>query len=160
MELSVSEDILGRVFDGMGRPIDGASEIIPDLSLDINGLPINPVARNYPDEFIETGVSAIDGLNTLVRGQKLPIFSGSGLPHAQLAAQIARQARVPGKESNFAVVFAAIGITFEEADFFISDFAKTGALDRSVVFVNLANDPLSSGSRRRGWRSQPQNICI
>ncbi len=141
MELSVSEDILGRVFDGMGRPIDGASEIIPDLSLDINGLPINPVARNYPDEFIETGVSAIDGLNTLVRGQKLPIFSGSGLPHAQLAAQIARQARVPGKESNFAVVFAAIGITFEEADFFISDFAKTGALDRSVVFVNLANDP-------------------
>ena len=141
IELNVSEDILGRVFDGMGRPIDGASEIIPEMSLDINGLPINPVARNYPDEFIETGVSAIDGLNTLVRGQKLPIFSGSGLPHAQLAAQIARQARVPGKESNFAVVFAAIGITFEEADFFISDFAKTGALDRSVVFVNLANDP-------------------
>lgn len=141
IELTVSEDILGRVFDGMGRPIDGASEIIPEMSLDINGLPINPVARNYPDEFIETGVSAIDGLNTLVRGQKLPIFSGSGLPHAQLAAQIARQARVPGKESNFAVVFAAIGITFEEADFFISDFAKTGALDRSVVFVNLANDP-------------------
>ena len=141
IELNVSEDILGRVFDGMGRPIDGASEIIPEMSLDINGLPINPVARNYPDEFIETGVSAIDGLNTLVRGQKLPIFSGSGLPHAQLAAQIARQARVPGKESNFADVFAAIGITFEEADFFISDFAKTGALDRSVVFVNLANDP-------------------
>lgn len=141
IQLDVSEDILGRVFDGMGRPIDGASDIIPEMSLDINGLPINPVARNYPDEFIQTGVSAIDGLNTLVRGQKLPIFSGSGLPHANLAAQIARQAKVPGKESKFAVVFAAIGITFEEADFFINDFTKTGAIDRSVVFVNLANDP-------------------
>lgn len=141
IELGVSEDMLGRIFDGMGRPIDGASEIIPEASMDINGLPINPVARNYPDEFIQTGVSAIDGLNTLVRGQKLPIFSGSGLPHANLAAQIARQAKVPGKESNFAVVFAAIGITFEEADFFINEFTKTGAIDRSVVFVNLANDP-------------------
>ncbi len=141
VELGVSPDMLGRIFDGMGRPIDGGPEIIPEKRIDINGLPINPAARDYPDEFIQTGVSAIDGLNTLVRGQKLPIFSGSGLPHANLAAQIARQAKVLGDESNFAVVFAAVGITFEEADFFISDFTKTGAIDRSVVFVNLANDP-------------------
>lgn len=141
IELGVSPDMLGRIFDGMGRPIDGGPEIIPEKRLDINGLPINPAARDYPDEFIQTGVSAIDGLNTLVRGQKLPIFSGSGLPHANLAAQIARQAKVLGDTSNFAVVFAAVGITFEEADFFINDFTKTGAIDRSVVFVNLANDP-------------------
>lgn len=141
IELGVSLDMLGRIFDGMGRPIDGGPEIIAEKRLNINGLPINPAARDYPDEFIQTGVSAIDGLNTLVRGQKLPIFSGSGLPHANLAAQIARQAKVLGDESNFAVVFAAVGITFEEADFFISDFTKTGAIDRSVVFVNLANDP-------------------
>lgn len=141
VELGVSPDMLGRIFDGMGRPIDGGPEIIPEKRIDINGLPINPAARDYPDEFIQTGVSAIDGLNTLVRGQKLPIFSGSGLPHANLAAQIARQAKVLGDESNFAVVFAAVGITFEEADFFITDFTKTGAIDRSVVFVNLANDP-------------------
>lgn len=141
IELGVSRDMLGRIFDGMGRPIDGGPEIIPEERLDINGLPINPAARDYPDEFIQTGVSAIDGLNTLVRGQKLPIFSGSGLPHANLAAQIARQARVLGDSGNFAVVFAAIGITFEEADFFISDFTRTGAIDRSVIFVNLANDP-------------------
>ena len=141
IEFGVSPDMLGRIFDGMGRPIDGGPEIIPDKRLDINGQPINPAARDYPDEFIQTGVSAIDGLNTLVRGQKLPIFSGSGLPHANLAAQIARQAKVLGDASNFAVVFAAVGITFEEADFFISDFTKTGAIDRSVVFVNLANDP-------------------
>ncbi len=141
IELGVSPDMLGRIFDGMGRPIDGGPEIIAEKRLNINGLPINPAARDYPDEFIQTGVSAIDGLNTLVRGQKLPIFSGSGLPHANLAAQIARQAKVLGDESNFAVVFAAVGITFEEADFFISDFTKTGAIDRSVVFVNLANDP-------------------
>lgn len=141
IELGVSPDMLGRIFDGMGRPIDGGPEIIPEKRLDINGLPINPAARDYPDEFIQTGVSAIDGLNTLVRGQKLPIFSGSGLPHANLAAQIARQAKVLGDASNFAVVFAAVGITFEEADFFINDFTKTGAIDRSVVFVNLANDP-------------------
>jgi len=133
--------MLGRVFDGLGRPIDNGPNIIPDTRLDINGMPMNPAARDYPSEFIQTGISAIDGLNTLVRGQKLPIFSGSGLPHAQLAAQIARQAKVLGTDSRFAVVFAAIGITFEEADFFISDFKKTGAIDRAVMFMNLANDP-------------------
>ncbi len=141
LELPVSEDILGRVFDGLGRPRDGGREIIPDMRLNINGEPINPTARDYPDEFIQTGVSAIDGLNTLVRGQKLPVFSGSGLPHADLAAQIARQARVLGKNEKFAVVFAAIGITFEEADFFIQDFRRTGAIERTVLFMNLANDP-------------------
>mgnify|MGYP000604161057 CR=1 FL=1 len=141
LELPVSYDMLGRVFNGMGEPIDGGPEIIPDARLDINGSPINPAARDYPSEFIQTGISAIDGLNTLVRGQKLPIFSGSGLPHAQLAAQIARQAKVLGTESNFAVVFGAMGITFEEADFFISDFKRTGAIDRAVMFINLANDP-------------------
>ena len=141
IELSVSYDMLGRVFDGMGDPIDGGPAIIPEKRMDINGAPINPAARDYPEEFIQTGISAIDGLNTLVRGQKLPVFSGSGLPHAQLAAQIARQARVLGGESNFAVVFAAVGITFEEADFFISDFKKTGAIERTVLFVNLADDP-------------------
>lgn len=141
LELAVSMDMLGRVFDGLGKPIDGGPEIIPDARLDINGVPMNPAARDYPSEFIQTGVSAIDGLNTLVRGQKLPIFSGSGLPHAQLAAQIARQAKVLGTDSKFAVVFGAIGITFEEADFFISDFKKTGAIDRAVLFMNLANDP-------------------
>ncbi len=140
-ELAVSEDMLGRVFSGMGRPIDGGPQLIPDKTLDINGLPMNPSARVYPDEFIQTGVSAIDGLNTLVRGQKLPIFSGSGLPHAKLAAQIARQAKVLKGESNFAVVFCAIGITFEESDYFISDFKDTGAIDRTVMFINLANDP-------------------
>jgi V/A-type H+/Na+-transporting ATPase subunit B len=141
IELPVSMDMLGRVFDGLGKPADDGPEIIPDKRLDINGVPMNPAARDYPSEFIQTGVSAIDGLNTLVRGQKLPIFSGSGLPHAQLAAQIARQAKVLGTDSRFAVVFAAIGITFEEADFFISDFRKTGAIDRAVLFINLANDP-------------------
>lgn len=141
IELAVSPDMLGRVFDGMGRPQDGGPRIIAEKRLDIEGEPINPSARNYPSEFIQTGISAIDGLNTLVRGQKLPVFSGSGLPHAQLAAQIARQARVLGGESNFAVVFAAMGITFEEADFFISDFRRTGAIDRAVLFMNLANDP-------------------
>jgi len=140
-ELPVSEDMLGRIFSGMGTPIDGGPAIIPDKRMDINGLPMNPAARNYPDEFIQTGVSAIDGLNTLVRGQKLPIFSGAGLPHAKLAAQIARQAKVLGGESKFAVVFAAIGITFEESDFFIEDFRRTGAIDRTVLFINLANDP-------------------
>ncbi len=141
IELPVSIDMLGRVFDGLGRPADGGPNIIPETRLDINGIPMNPAARNYPSEFIQTGISAIDGLNTLVRGQKLPIFSGSGLPHPQLAAQIARQAKVLGTDSKFAVVFAAIGITFEEADFFISDFKKTGAIDRAVLFMNLANDP-------------------
>ncbi len=142
IELSVSMDMLGRVFDGLGRPRDDGPEIIPEMRLDMNGSPINPAARDYPDEFIQTGISAIDGLNTLVRGQKLPVFSGSGLPHAQLAAQIARQAKVlKGTGDNFAVVFGAIGITFEEADFFISDFRRTGAIDRAVLFMNLANDP-------------------
>ena len=141
IELGVSPDMLGRVFDGMGHPKDGGPEILAEQYLDINGTPMNPAARDYTSEFIQTGVSAIDGLNTLVRGQKLPIFSGSGLPHAQLAAQIARQAQVPGSDAKFAVVFAAIGITFEEADFFVSDFKRTGAIDRTVLFLNLANDP-------------------
>ena len=139
--LGVSEDMLGRVFDGMGSPIDDEPDIIPEKRLDINGVPMNPTARNYPEEFIQTGISAIDGLNTLVRGQKLPIFSASGLPHANLAAQIARQAQVPGSDKNFAVVFAAVGITFEEANFFIEDFKKTGSIEHSVLFINLANDP-------------------
>ena len=141
IELSVSMDMLGRVFDGMGKPKDGGPELIPEMRMDINGEPLNPAARNYPSEFIQTGISAIDGLNTLVRGQKLPVFSGSGLPHAQLATQIARQARVLGKGDRFAVVFGAIGITYEEADYFISDFRRTGAIERAVLFMNLANDP-------------------
>ena len=141
LELGVSEDMLGRVFNGMGEPIDGGPAILAEEYKDINGLPMNPAARAYPAEFIQTGVSTIDGLNTLVRGQKLPIFSGSGLPHAALAAQIARQARVLGADENFAVVFAAIGITFEESEYFINDFRRTGAIDRTVVFSNLANDP-------------------
>ena len=140
-QLGVSLDMLGGVFDGMGRPIDGGAEIIPDRYMDINGLAMNPAAREYPSEFIQTGVSAIDGLNTLVRGQKLPLFSGSGLPHANLAAQIARQAKVRGSNSKFAVVFAAVGITYEEAEFFMTDFRRSGAIDRSVMFLNLANDP-------------------
>jgi V/A-type H+-transporting ATPase subunit B len=142
LELAVSGDMLGRIFNGMGQPIDGGPEILPEYYKDINGLPMNPAARDYPNEFIQTGVSTIDGLNTLVRGQKLPIFSGSGLPHAQLAAQIARQAKVLGDQSaNFAVVFAAIGITFEESEYFIQEFNRTGAIDRSVIFSNLADDP-------------------
>ena len=141
MELGVSEDMLGRVFDGLGRTTDGGPEILPEKRMDINGLPMNPAARAYPSEFIQTGVSAIDGLNTLVRGQKLPIFSASGLPHAQLAAQIARQAKVRGTQEPFAVVFAAMGITFEEAHFFEESFKETGAIDRTVLFINLANDP-------------------
>ena len=141
IELSVSMDMLGRVFDGMGKPKDGGPELIPEKRMDINGEPLNPAARNYPSEFIQTGISAIDGLNTLVRGQKLPVFSGSGLPHAQLATQIARQARVLGMGDRFAVVFGAIGITYEEADYFISDFRRTGAIERAVLFMNLANDP-------------------
>ena len=141
VELPVGEGMLGRVFSGMGTPIDGGAPVLAERSMDINGTPINPAARKYPSEFIQTGVSAIDGLNTLVRGQKLPIFSGSGLPHANLAAQIARQAKVRGSDEKFAVVFAAVGITYEEADFFISDFKKTGAIDRTVLFINLASDP-------------------
>ncbi|MDR3210049.1 MAG: V-type ATP synthase subunit B, partial [Oscillospiraceae bacterium] len=141
LELAVSGDMLGRIFNGMGKPIDGGPEILAESHNDINGLPMNPAARDYPNEFIQTGISTIDGLNTLVRGQKLPIFSGSGLPHAQLAAQIARQAKVLNSDTNFAVVFAAIGITFEESEYFISEFNRTGAIDRSVVFTNLADDP-------------------
>lgn len=141
MELGVSLDMLGRVFDGLGRPIDDGPEIIPEKRLDINGVPMNPAARSYPSEFIQTGVSAIDGLNTLVRGQKLPVFSASGLPHAKLAAQIAKNAKVLNSDEQFAVVFAAMGITFEEADYFIESFKETGAIDRTVVFTNLANDP-------------------
>ena len=141
LELAVSEDMLGRVFNGMGQPIDGGPEILAEAHLDINGLPMNPAARAYPAEFIQTGVSTIDGLNTLVRGQKLPIFSGSGLPHKELAAQIARQAKVLGADDKFAVVFAAIGITFEESEFFVQEFKRTGAIDRTVLFSNLANEP-------------------
>ncbi len=141
LSLDVSEDMIGRTFDGMGRVNDGGPDLIPEKSLDINGQAINPIARDYPDEFIQTGISTIDHLNTLVRGQKLPVFSGSGLPHKELAAQIARQASVTNVDEKFAVVFAAIGITFEEAEFFMNDFKKTGAIDRSVVFINLANDP-------------------
>ena len=141
LELGVSGDMLGRVFNGMGKTIDNGPEILPEERRDINGLPMNPAARAYPSEFIQTGVSAIDGLNTLVRGQKLPIFSASGLPHANLAAQIARQAKVIGSDEPFAVVFAAMGITFEEANFFIQSFRETGAIDRTVLFINLPNDP-------------------
>lgn len=141
LELGVSEDMIGRIFDGMGEPIDDGPRLIAEERRDINGLPINPYARDYPSEFIQTGVSVIDGLNTLVRGQKLPIFSGNGLPHNQLAAQIARQATVPGSREKFAVVFAAMGITFEESQFFMKDFRESGAIDRAVLFINLANDP-------------------
>lgn len=141
IELGVSPDLLGRIFDGLGRPIDDGPAIIPDKMLNINGNPINPYARDYPSEFIQTGFSAIDGLNTLVRGQKLPIFSGAGLPHSRIAAQIARQSRVLSGQEKFAVVFGAMGITFEEANFFITDFQKTGAIERAVLFMNLANDP-------------------
>ncbi len=141
IELPVSMDMLGRVFSGLGQPRDMGPRIIPEKRLDINGFPINPYARDYPSEFIQTGVSAIDGMNTMVRGQKLPIFSSSGLPHSRLAAQVARQAKVLGTEAKFAVVFAAMGITFEEADFFISDFRKTGAIERAILFINLADDP-------------------
>ena len=141
LELGVSEDMVGRAFNGLGEPIDDGPAIIPEEKRDVNGTAINPVSRDYPSEFIQTGISTIDGLNTLVRGQKLPIFSGNGLPHNQVAAQIARQARVLNDDEGFAVVFAAIGITFEEAQFFLDDFKKTGALDRSVLFMNLADDP-------------------
>jgi V/A-type H+-transporting ATPase subunit B len=141
IELSLSKDMLGRVFDGLGRPIDDGPKIIPDERRDINGAPLNPYARNYPNEFIQTGISSIDGLNTLVRGQKLPIFSGSGLPHNTMAAQVARQAKVLGQQETFAVVFGAMGITFEEAQFFIKDLRETGAMERAILFLNLADDP-------------------
>ncbi len=140
-ELGVSEDMLGRIFDGGGRPIDNGPEIIPEKWVNINGNPMNPFARDYPNEFIQTGISTIDLLNTLVRGQKLPIFSGSGLPHSRLAAQIARQAQTRKGGEKFAVIFAAMGITFEEAEFFQADFRRTGAIERAVLFINLADDP-------------------
>ncbi len=139
--LAVSADMLGRVFDGMGNPRDGGAPVIAEKYMDINGSPINPAARDYPNEFIQTGISAIDGLNTLVRGQKLPVFSMSGLPHAELAAQIAKQAKVLNTDDKFAVVFAAVGITYEEMEYFVEDFRKTGAIERTVMFTNLANDP-------------------
>jgi len=142
MTLGVSRDMLGRVFDGLGRPRDGGPEILPEARLSIHGSPINPTARDFPDDFIQTGISSVDGLNPLVRGQKLPIFSGAGLPHNQLAAQIARQAAVAGEEAGaFAVVFAAMGVTFEDADFFMSELRQTAAIERAVLFLNLADDP-------------------
>jgi|TARA_B100001964_G_scaffold243962_1_gene323614 V/A-type H+-transporting ATPase subunit B len=141
LKLSVAKDMLGRVLSGSGKPIDNGPEIIPEKKLDIGGAAINPFARQSPHDFIQTGISAIDAMNTLVRGQKLPLFSGSGLPHNEMALQIARQAKVLGKKENFVVIFAAMGITNEEAQYFINDFKQTGALERSVVFLNLANDP-------------------
>ncbi|MCD5425003.1 MAG: V-type ATP synthase subunit B [Methanosarcinaceae archaeon] len=141
MKIAVSEDMLGRAFNGSAKPIDGGPEIIPEKILDVNGYPINPIAREFPQDFIQTGISTIDGMVTLVRGQKLPIFSGSGLPHSLLAAQIARQAKARGESDKFAVVFAAMGITNEEANFFIKDFEETGALENAVIFLNLADDP-------------------
>jgi len=140
MEVGISMDMMGRIFDGVGNPIDGSPSPIPEEMRDVNGSPINPSAREYPRDPIQTGISTIDGMNTLVRGQKLPIFSGSGLPHNTIAAQIARQAKVRGQE-NFAVVFCAMGITAEEADFFMHDFEETGAIERSVLFLNLADNP-------------------
>ncbi|KZX14939.1 ATP synthase subunit B [Methanobrevibacter filiformis] len=140
-KIGVSLDMMGRIFDGTGKPIDGGPDIIPEKELDINGAPMNPSAREFPAEFIQTGISTIDGMNTLVRGQKLPIFSGSGLPHNDLAAQIARQAKVVSDDTDFAVIFAAMGITHEEANFFMKDFEQTGALERVTVFMNLADDP-------------------
>ncbi|MEE8637673.1 MAG: V-type ATP synthase subunit B [Candidatus Margulisiibacteriota bacterium] len=141
LEINVSPDMLGRAFSGLGKPIDGGPQIIPVKKLDINGMPLNPYSRDYPNDFIQTGISSIDGLNTLSRGQKLPIFSGSGLPHSRIASQIARQAKVLRGEEKFAVVFGAMGITFEEAEFFMANFRKTGAIENAVLYVNLANDP-------------------
>lgn len=141
LEIGLSPDMVGRIFDGFGQPIDGGPQIIPDKFVNINGVPMNPYARNFPDEFIQTGISTIDVLNPLVRGQKLPVFSANGLPHARIAAQIARQASTLKSTEKFGVVFCAMGITFEEADFFIKDFERTGALERSVLFINLANNP-------------------
>jgi len=141
LELPVSKELLGRIFNGRGEPIDGGVAIIPDKTLDVNGYPMNPYSRDYPSEFIQTGISTIDGMNPMVRGQKLPIFSGSGMPHNRIAAQVARQSTVLGGHEDFAVVFAAMGITFEEAFFFMEDFRRTGAIERTVMFVNLADDP-------------------
>ncbi|MFH1534061.1 MAG: V-type ATP synthase subunit B [Nitrospirota bacterium] len=142
LEIGVSPDMLGRIFSGSGKPIDGGAEIIPEEKLNINGAPINPYSRDFPNDFYQTGISTIDCLNTLVRGQKLPIFSGAGLPHAQVAAQIARQCKVVGEESNTAVIFGAMGVTFEEAEYFTNEFKKTGAINRSVMFINTAANPV------------------
>ena len=142
LEIGVSTDMLGRTFDGSGEPIDGGPQIIPDKRINISGAPINPYSRDYPEDFIQTGISTIDCLNTLVRGQKLPVFSGAGLPHSQVATQIARQAKVRGGEGEFAVVFGTMGVTFEEAEYFINEFKKTGAINRSVLFINTAADPV------------------
>ena len=141
LEIPVSSDMLGRLFSGLGKPIDNAPQIIPQKRIDINGNAINPVSRDYPNDFIQTGISTIDGLNTLTRGQKLPIFSGSGLPHSRIAAQIARQANVKKEGESFAVVFGAMGITYEDAEFFIRNFRETGAIENSVLYINLASDP-------------------
>ncbi|MFW5987276.1 MAG: ATP synthase subunit B [Methanohalophilus sp.] len=141
IKLPVAKDLLGRILSGSGEPLDGGPRIIPEKRVDVNGASMNPYSRRPPEEFIQTGISTIDGTNTLVRGQKLPIFSGSGLPHNEIALQIARQAKVPGSEEEFAVVFAAMGITNEEAQSFMEDFEKTGALERATVFLNLADDP-------------------
>jgi V/A-type H+/Na+-transporting ATPase subunit B len=143
LKIGVAEDMLGRVFSGGGKPIDGGPEIIPEAQLDINGAPLNPYSRDYPNDFIQTGISTIDCLNTLVRGQKLPVFSGAGLPHSRVAAQIARQAKVRGDDKGeFAVVFGAMGITFEEAEYFVNEFKKTGAIERAVLFMNTADNPV------------------
>ena len=142
MEIGVSPDMLGRVFSGSGKPIDGGEAVIPEKKLNINGAPLNPYSRDFPNDFYQTGISTIDCLNTLVRGQKLPIFSGAGLPHSRVAAQIARQCKVRGEESNTAVIFAAMGVTFEEAEYFTNEFKETGAINRSVMFLNTAADPV------------------
>jgi len=145
MQIDVSQEMLGRIFNGSGNPKDGMEKIIAEKKMDINGNPLNPYMRDYPNDFIQTGISTIDGMNTLVRGQKLPIFSGAGLPHSQIAAQIARQARVVAagdENSEFAVIFGAMGITFEESEYFINEFKNTGAIERSVLYINLANDPV------------------
>ncbi|MBI4235590.1 V-type ATP synthase subunit B [Candidatus Peregrinibacteria bacterium] len=142
LEIGVSQDMLGRIFSGSGKPIDGGFAIIPEKKLNINGAPINPYSRDFPNDFYQTGISTIDCLNTLVRGQKLPIFSGAGLPHSQVAAQIARQCKVRGGEENTAVIFAAMGVTFEEAEYFTNEFKKTGAINRSILFINTAADPV------------------
>ncbi|MCK5587040.1 V-type ATP synthase subunit B, partial [Candidatus Bipolaricaulota bacterium] len=142
LKLPVSVDMLGRIFNGMGKPIDGGPAIIPEKYVDINGENINPASRQPPAEFIETGISSIDGLNVLVRGQKLPIFSGSGLPHNRMAAQIIRQAAVKGTDEKFAIVFGAIGISYDDADFFMTNLEQTGALERAIAFINTASDPV------------------
>jgi V/A-type H+-transporting ATPase subunit B len=141
LEIPVHRDMLGRIFDGLGRPIDDAPQVVSEIMRDINGLPINPYSREYPRDFIQTGISAIDGMNTLIRGQKLPVFSGSGMPHNKIAAQIARQAKILTSEEEFTVVFAAMGVKFDVAWFFINSLEESGVLDNSAIFLSLANSP-------------------